>query len=260
MSAAAQTNVSLKMSSLPPKEKLDLYLLIGQSNMAGRGVPEGEDMQPDARVLVFTASRAWQLAAEPITLDPNKFHGVGPGAAFGKAMAEQSKDRFIGLVPCAVGGTPLRRWQPGADLYSNAVNRTRLAMKDGTLRGILWHQGESDSNEEDSATYGQRLQGMIEGLRKDLDAPNVPFVAGELGQFLITRTNKPNMFAKKINETLAELSSRMEAVGCVDSKGLRDKGDDLHFNSASQREFGRRYADKMMELQKNPKASRVKAE
>ena len=68
MSAAAQTNVSLKMSSLPPKEKLDLYLLIGQSNMAGRGVPEGEDMQPDARVLVFTASRAWQLAAEPITL------------------------------------------------------------------------------------------------------------------------------------------------------------------------------------------------
>ena len=132
--------------------------------MAGRGVPEAEDKQPDARVLVFTASQVWQLAAEPITLDPNKFHGVGPGVAFGKAMAEQNKERFIGLVPCAVGGTPLKWWQPEADLYSNAVYRTRLAMKDGTLRGILWHQGESDSNEKDSATYGQRLQGGEERL------------------------------------------------------------------------------------------------
>jgi hypothetical protein len=249
MSAAAQTNTSLKVDTLPPKDKVDLYLLIGQSNMAGRGVPEAEDKQSHPRVFFFTTNQTWQLAAEPITFDPKKFHGVGPGVAFGKAMAEANQTRFIGLVPCAVGGTPLRRWLPGADLYSNAVRRTKLAMNHGTLKGILWHQGESDSNEKDSATYGARLASMIQSLRKEFSSPNVPFVAGELGQFLITRTNHPNLFAKRINETLQALPTHVEKTGCVESTGLNHKGDDLHFDSASQREFGRRYARKMMELQ-----------
>src|SRR5262245_22935598 len=93
MSAVGQTNVGLKLSSLPSKEKLDLYLLMGQSNMAGRGVPEAEDQQSHPRVLVFTAGQVWELAVEPITRDPKKFHGVGPGVAFGKAMAEQNPER-----------------------------------------------------------------------------------------------------------------------------------------------------------------------
>lgn len=240
----------IKPVSPPLKSGFDLYLLIGQSNMAGRGIPEPEDQTANPRVLAFTAEGHWRLAAEPITVDPNKFHGVGPGVAFGKAMAEAQPQRSIGLIPCAVGGTPLKRWEPGADLYSNAVHQAKLAMQFGNLRGILWHQGESDSNSENAPTYATRLASMINALRNDLGAPNAPFVAGELGQFLITRTNNPNLFAKQLNEVFRDLPSRLAFTGCATSDGLRDKGDGLHFDSASQREFGKRYARQMLEIQK----------
>jgi hypothetical protein len=233
----------------PAKSNFDLYLLVGQSNMAGRGVPEPEDQAANPRLLTFTPEGDWRPATEPITLDPNKVHGVGPGVAFGKAMAEARSQRSIGLIPCAVGATALRRWEPGADLYSNAVQQAKLAMRFGHLRGILWHQGESDSNAENAPTYATRLAAMIVALRKELDAPDVPFVAGELGQYLITRTNNPNMFAKQLNEIFQNLPSRLPLTGCASSDGLKDKGDGLHFDSASQRELGKRYARQMLELQ-----------
>src|SRR5262249_11968425 len=144
--ASAQTNDTVK---LPPKEELKLYLLMGQSNMAGRGVPEKEDLTPHPRVLRFTYGGFWTNAVEPVNRgEHGKTAGVGPGLAFGKAMAEANPDVVIGLVPCAVGGTPLERWEKGADLYTNAVARAHAAMKVGTLAGIIWHQGESDSKTE----------------------------------------------------------------------------------------------------------------
>src|SRR5262249_24576757 len=99
---AAQTNVTL-----PPREKLQLYLLMGQSNMAGRGELGTEDQTPHPRVLSFSLSNLWELAIEPVTRDRPSGLGVGPGLAFGKAMAERNPEATIGLVPCAVGGTPL---------------------------------------------------------------------------------------------------------------------------------------------------------
>ena len=234
---------------LPPKEKLQLYLLIGQSNMAGRGVPEEVDQTPHPRVLLF-ATNQWIPATEPITKDPNKFHGVGPGLAFAKIMAEKKPDATIGLVACAVGGTPLKRWVRGADLYTNAVHQARLAMKEGTLAGILWHQGESDTGHAtDANTYGERLAQMIHDLREDLGATNVPIVVGELGQFLINRPNKPVPLAKVVNEALLKIPSHVPLTGCAESKGLADKGDELHFSAPAQREFGRRYAAIMLKLE-----------
>ena len=91
---------------LPVKAKLDLYLLMGQSNMAGRGKIGAEDKTPHPRVLVFTLANQWEPAVEPITHDKPRMLGVGPGLAFGKAMAEAEPGVTIGLVPCAVGGTP----------------------------------------------------------------------------------------------------------------------------------------------------------
>lgn len=242
-------NASLAVGQLPSRDKLDLYVLMGQSNMAGRGEPGVEDKTPHARVLVFTTNQIWQLAVEPITLDPRKFHGVGPGVAFGKAMAEKNPSRVIGLVPCAVGGTLLERWEPGADLYSNAVYRARAAMRYGQVKGFLWHQGESDSTEERSPTYGARLTRMIESIRRDVGVTNAPFVVGELGEFLYTRTNKPNPYARQVNETLAGLPAKVPFTGCASSRGLTHKGDVLHFDAASQREFGSRYAARMQALQ-----------
>jgi hypothetical protein len=231
------------------KANLQLYLLMGQSNMAGRGKLGAEDKTPHPRVLVFTLSNQWEQAVEPITHDKPGMLGVGPGLAFGKAMAERNPAVTIGLVPCAVGGTRLSRWERGGDLYSNAVHRARLAMRDGTLKGILWHQGESDSGTlTNASTYGARLAKMIEDIRADLGTPDLPFVAGQIGEFLYKRGPEHSPYARVVNDALAKLPEFVPATGCAKSKGLKDKGDQLHFDTASQHELGRRCADEMNRL------------
>ncbi len=255
-SAAAanlETNTAIAPARLPAKEKLQLYLLMGQSNMAGRGKLAAEDQTPHPRVLVFTLQNKWEPAVEPITRDKPRMLGVGPGLAFGKAMAEKQPGATIGLVPCALGGTQLRRWQRGGDLYSNAVHRARLAMRDGTLAGILWHQGESDSGTATNAnTYGARLGQMILDIRADLNTPHLPFVVGQIGEFLYDRGPDRSPYARVVNAALADLPNKVPATGCARSSGLRDKGDQLHFDAASQRELGRRYAAAMLRLHPKP--------
>lgn len=244
---AAETNSPVK---LPAREKFHLYLLMGQSNMAGRGKIEAEDKTPHPRVFMLTTNAIWQPAVEPITHDKPKVLGVGPGFAFGKVMAEKNSEATIGLIPCAFGGTPLSRWQKGGDLYSNAVRRAKLAMKDGTIKGVLWHQGENDSgNRKTAETYARRLDQMIRDLRAELGAPKLPFVAGQLGEFLLTRTNKDIACVKLVNEAIAELPSRVPHTGCAQAMGLTHKGDQVHFDAASERELGRRFAAEMIRLQ-----------
>lgn len=247
--AQAETNSTL---NLPAKEKLKIYLLMGQSNMAGRGVPEKEDKSPHPRVIVFTQSNRWEQAVEPLTLgEPKKTPGVGPGLAFGKVMAEAHPTMTIGLVPCAVGGTPLRRWVKGGDLYSNAVVRAKSAAASGTLAGILWHQGEADSgNKTNAASYGERLGKMIADIRAELKTPNLPFVVGQTGEFNYDREGNPQPFARLVNDTLAHLPEKVPFTGCALSKGLTSKADKVHFDTPSQRELGKRYATEMLKLEK----------
>jgi hypothetical protein len=256
--ASAQTNIAAPPVQLPVKEKLHLYLLMGQSNMAGRGKIGAEDKTPHPRVLLFTLQDNWEPAIEPVTHDKPGMLGVGPGLAFGKAMAAADPGVTIGLVPCAVGGTPLKRWERGGDLYSNAVQRARLAMREGTLKGIIWHQGESDSGTATNAnSYGDRLSRMIQAIRADLGTPNLPFVVGQIGEFLYDRGPGHAAYPRVVNAALAALPEKVPATACAPSKGLKDKGDVLHFDAASQREFGRRYAAAMLRLQsaqKNAKA------
>ena len=247
--AVGATNSAPASVQLPVKQKLQLYLLMGQSNMAGRGKLAAEDKTPHPRVLVFTLQNQWAPAVEPITHDKPALLGVGPGLAFGKAMAEKEPGLTIGLVPCAFGGTPLKRWQKGGDLYSNAVHRARLAMRDGTLAGILWHQGESDSGTATNAnTYGDRLTQMIKDIRGELATPNLPFVVGQIGEFLYDRGPDHSPYARVVNEALADLPGKVPATGCARSRGLTHKGDQLHFDAVSQRELGRRYAAEMLRL------------
>ncbi len=254
VAAGAQTNVAASSVQLPVKTKLQLYLLMGQSNMAGRGQLGPEDKTPHPRVLCFTLQNKWEPAVEPVTHDKPGMLGVGPGLAFGKAMAEHDPGVTIGLVPCAVGGTPLKRWQRGGDLYSNAVHRAQLAMREGTLKGIIWHQGESDSGAATNAnTYSDRLAQMIQDIRADLGAPNLPFVVAQIGEFLYDRGPGHAAYPRVVNAALAALPEKVPATACVLSKGLKDKGDVLHFDAASQRELGRRYAVEMIRLQAAPR-------
>jgi len=247
--AKAGTETTVK---LPARSKFHLYLLMGQSNMAGRGLLGEEDKVPHPRVLMLDTNGVWQVAVEPITHDRPKMLGVGPGLAFGKAMAEKNPAVTIGLVPCAVGGTLLARWRRGGDLYSNAVHRAKLAMKAGSLQGILWHQGESDSKPGLAETYGARMTQMIRDLRADLGTPDLPFVAGQLGEFLYTRKTNNVPEAVTVNDAIARLPKEVPHTGFISVKGLTHKGDQLHFDGASQREMGRRFAAQMLRLTVKP--------
>ena len=83
---------------------------------------------------------------------------------FGKTIADQNPSIRVGLIPAAAGGSPISVWQRGgyweqtrSKPYDDAIARAKIAMRDGVLKGILWHQGESDSNETVASAYEQRL-------------------------------------------------------------------------------------------------------
>ena len=100
--------------------------------------------------------------------------------------------------------------------------------------------GEADANEEERAvTYRIRFARMIAALRKDLGAELVPVVIGQLGEFVLEKSSSQ---LGKVNSELAVIPLHVPLSGFVSSRGLKDKGDQLHFDAASLREFGRRYA------------------
>ncbi|CAM3003932.1 sialate O-acetylesterase [Rariglobus hedericola] len=231
-------------------ESLDLYLLIGQSNMAGRGALSEADRKPDPRIFVLNKENAWVSQGEPIHFDKPGMTGVGLGFTFAKLAAAKNPGVTVGLIPCAVGGTPIARWKPGADLYEAALARAKLAQQSGRLKGILWHQGESESGDETKArAYAENLAEVAAGFRRDLNAPDVPFIAGELGEFLYTRKGDKSPFARVINEQINTLPSLIPHAAAVSSAGLGHKGDELHFSSEALKEFGARYFAALQSLQ-----------
>ena len=239
----------------PPDPNFHLYLLIGQSNMAGRGVIDAESQNADPRIQMFTKNLIWKTATDPLHFD-KPAAGVGPGLAFGKRMAEANPQVRIGLIPCAVGGTSIKVWVPGAEdkftkthPYDDMLKRVREAQKAGVLKGIIWHQGEADRAA--SKTYGQSLTSLIELLRKDLNAPEVPFVAGELSSF-----NPNNQAAtEKFNVVVQGLAKTVKNYACASVAGLNHKGDNLHYNAESARILGKRYAEQRIELHSHYTAS-----
>jgi hypothetical protein len=250
-SAAEPSAEPKEIEQLPSKENFHLYLLIGQSNMAGRGPLDKDHPFPNDRVLKFSKDNAWVPATEPLHFDKPAIAGAGIGMSFAREMADANPKVTIGLIPCAVGGTPLIRWQKGGDLYQQALVRAKLAMKSGTLKGILWHQGEADSGKEETArSYGTRLAQMVKDLRGDLGAAEAPFVAGKLGEYLAkTAKDGSPSFWPVVNEQIAALPSLVPQTAAVDSSGLKPKSDVVHFDTPSLRQFGKRYAEAMKKLQ-----------
>ena len=243
--APAQAQQAMPLFETGPKEKFQLYLMIGQSNMLGRDT-SGLDKQPtNANIGCLDGANRWVMAKEPL---PPNGTGVGPGTSFAGEILGKDSSVKIGLIDCAVGGTQLSRWVKGGDLYENAVKRAKVAMEQGELKGVLWHQGESDSNNQESAsTYEARLVGMIRDLRQDLGNPDLPVVVGGLGDFLKTNVDYP--FAEVVRSTQEKMPGLLPKVAFVSSQGLLDKGDHLHFTSDAEVELGRRYAAAMSTLQ-----------
>lgn len=214
--------------------------------MAGRGNLEDVPELQHNQIFMFRDGR-WVNAVEPLHTDKPRIAGVGLGMSFAMEMVEEAGLTPIGLVPCAVGGTPLSRWMPGVDLYENAVGIAKSALDHGILKGILWHQGEGDSNNlEDAESYGKRFSEMVKSLRSDLSAESVPVITGELGYFMEKRDDGD--YFKLVNQKLNELVNTIPLYACASSKGLNDKGDSLHFDAPSLREFGIRYAKKYLKI------------
>ncbi|MDO7851768.1 sialate O-acetylesterase [Hymenobacter convexus] len=259
----------LRQVVTPPaqKQKFQLYLLIGQSNMAGRGAVEAQDTVPNARVLRLNPAGQWEVAKDPIHFD-KPVAAVGPGLTFGRLMAAQNLGLTIGLILCAVGGSGIDAWAPGAYFegtkthpYDDALARARTALQAGTLAGIIWNQGETDSNPEKSAVYQQKLKALIERLRADLQAPAVPFVAGQLPDFQIKKVGADgqphfNEAAQRINKAVTELQKQVPNYAYVTAEGTTDIGDQTHYNAASARLLGRRYAEAMLQLQRLAKTKK----
>lgn len=228
------------------------FLLIGQSNMAGRGtfgeVPEIEN----SKCFMLRNGR-WQPMGEPINPDrAGSIHeGVGLSASFADEYAKYF-DEEIGLIPCADGGTSIKEWQPGELLYDNAVYQAKLALRSSEIIGVLWHQGENDSyTQEDAELYHNRFMNLFSTLFKDLKLPqSTPILIGEIGEFVAEHDNGNCKYFKQINSTLKKLSKELCCSCFVSSKGLTCKEDKVHFDSKSYREFGIRYFKEYLNLKK----------
>lgn len=238
-------------AALPPREKLHLFLLVGQSNMAGRGTVEEQDKTPDPRVLMLSKTGEWVPAMDPMHFD-KAAAGVGLGKTFGTLIAEANPGVTIGLIPCAVGGSPIDAWRPGefypptkSHPWDDAMARAAAAMKAGTLKGILWHQGESDSTDKLAPEYEAKLHDLIARFRKELNAPGVPFIAGQMGVFSDTPWNEAK---KTVDAAHRALPSKVPHTAFVSAEDLHHRGDRVHFDSPSYREFGKRYAEAFQKL------------
>lgn len=244
---------TLNSKAVGSAENLQLFLLFGQSNMEGIPLPETEDVVVNPRIQVLGYENGcgerrwnqWAFATPPLH---RCWAGVGPGDWFAKTLAEAWPSATIGLVPAAISGAPIalyrkevvaderevfelppsNGWSGG---YEMLVARARVAQASGTIRGILFHQGEADvANREWLAQVAE----VVADLRRDLGLSNqVPFIAGELVY---------DGCCSDHNTVINQLPERVPNAHVVSAAGLTAT-DEYHFDLAGQRELGKRYAD-----------------
>jgi len=228
--------------------KLDLFLLIGQSNMAGRGTMTFLYLDTLSNVFLLTPNSGMEKACNPLNKYSNirkdiKIQQVGPGYGFSKKLVSVTGAN-IGLIVNARGGTSIDSWEKGNSnhYYEKTLSRMKSALKWGSLKAILWHQGEGDSKHPE--TYMKKLADLVQNLRTDLNSSNVLFVAGEIAYW---RNNGNGSTA--FNEMINTISTYIPNSTNVSAQGLTPLIDfsDPHFDAKSQLILGERYADKVLE-------------
>lgn len=230
------------------EDSLDIYLLIGQSNMAGRADVEQMDKDTLDHVFLFNGT-TWEKATNPLNRYSTvrkgmELQNLGPGYSFAKKLALET-GRKVGLVVNALGGTSIAQWQKGYnwqndfDLFEQALSQMEKTGGKALIKGIIWHQGENDQN--NPTIYMDLLKRFIADLRIELEQ-EVPFFAGEIGQWRPVSVG--------INQVIRDIPQQIKKAYFVSSDNLTPlKGDlnDPHFDSQSQRVLGERYAEKVLE-------------
>lgn len=223
------------------------FLLIGQSNMAGRGFMQEVPGITDEGIFMLRNGR-WQMMMEPIHND-KPGAGIGLASGFAAAWRQDHPEDTIGLIPAAEGGTSLDDWTAGGPLFDHAIAQAKLAQRSSIIQGILWHQGESDCFPERAQVYQEKLGAIMEALRTELNLPATPLIIGALGDFL------PNgMYGKYfstyalVNDALRTYAYSQPNCFYVTAQGLTANPDGLHFNAMSLRSLGIRYYQAYQQL------------
>ncbi len=236
----------------------DVYLLLGQSNMAGRGTMITADTATISNVFLLNDDGIPVPAHNPL----NKYSSVrkdmsmqqiGPGLSFSQKLARETGHKIL-LVVNALGGSSITAWKKDSPLvtdlasiaygqkqcYAEAVRRAKQAQEYGELKGIIWHQGEANINSAN--TYMSVFVDIMNGLREDLQAPNALVIAGELNYWQTQNAT--------FNTMLHDIALYLPKSGWASAEGLTMLKDvsDPHFSRTAQLIFGERFADKVLSL------------
>ena len=248
-----------------PDPNFHIYLAFGQSNMEGQGTIESQDKTVDPRFQMLSAiddfnGRAlgtWNDAIPPLA---NKHGGLGPTDYFGRTLVEKLDPQIrVGVVVVAIAGCSIVAFDSpmdqgylndqagwfkdivkdyGGDPYKRLVDMAKKAKEDGVIKGIIFHQGETDEGDSD---WPGKVKKVYDRLVTDigLDA-DIPFFAGEVPY---------QGSSKGTNNNIRKLPEKSKNFYLVSAEGLNDLDMmRIHFSSQGYRDFGKRYAEKVMEV------------
>lgn len=256
-----------------PDPNFYIFLCFGQSNMEGYPGIEDQDKAPVNERFQMLATvdfpgqdrtkGNWYNAVPPLCR-PNC--GICPADYFGRTLAEKLPENIkIGVVNVSVAGCKIELFEKDTyqsysdsaaswmkniiktyegNPYQYLVDNAKLAQEKGVIKGILLHQGESNSGDKQ---WPGKVKGIYDNLIKDLNlkADEVPLLIGEL-----VNADQGGACAG-MNSIIAEVPAVIPNAHVVSSKGCTGRRDRLHFAPEGYREFGKRFAETMLTLLKN---------
>lgn len=240
---------------------LDVYILAGQSNMSGRGRLDDltdAERAPDPAILLYGNDGRLRVAAEPLDdatdqvdqVSADRLAAVGPGLFFARVI-RQRHGRPVLLIPCAKGGSAIEEWQPStsrATLYGSCTARIREA--GGRVAGVLWYQGETDSDRPAAVAegWGQAFARLVAQLRADLRNPDLPITVVQISDRPDTAANR-GRFAHWDVVQRQQGAVDLPCTVVVPTRALSRNADDLHLATDAQRIVGGLLAQEMGDLQ-----------
>lgn len=251
-----------------PDPNFHIYLAFGQSNMEGQGNIESQDKTVDKRFQVLWSTNEtncgkklgeWSDAVPPLASCSGK---LGPADYFGRTMVEKTDSKIrVGIVDVAVAGCSIQLFDSpinqsymnqqagwfkqrveayGGKPYERLIEMAKKAQEDGVIKGIIFHQGETDAGD---GQWPSKVKAVYNRILKDLGLEgDIPFLAGE-----VLRSG----MSKGANNNIAKLPQQSKNFYVISSEGFNQAlgdGQNVHFTSQEYRDFGKRYAEKMIEV------------
>ena len=247
-----------------------IYLCFGQSNMEGAAKPEAQDLEGiNDRFLMMAAvddaqrnrkMGEWYKATPPLCRENT---GLTPVDYFGRTMTKTLPDSIrVGVIVVAIGGIHIEGFMPDSirnyvekapswmkpmlkayndNPYERLLSLARKAQQSGVIKGVLIHQGESNTGDP---KWAEKVQNVYDRLLGDLQLKpeETPLLAGEV----VRAEGKGLCLA--MNKQIDELPQTIHTAHVVSSEGCTNGPDNLHFDAAGYRELGSRYGEKMLSL------------